>query len=152
MNLWQFPFLTWSSSFVKNDNLKFVTTSKPHKQLSSSWPLFDRLVYKTTFLALATSNSPVFTNNTKQSFHETKQNININVERFWRVEKKKNRKWCGGRFHVYVMFIKHATHPNPIELNSIQCKWTHLSTVLASDSPVVIHSRWVSTNRQAYDN
>lgn len=117
MNLWQFPFLTWSSSFVKNDNLKFVTTSKPHKQLSSSWPLFDRLVYKTTFLALATSNSPVFTNNTKQSFDETKQNININVERFWRVEKKKTENDVGGVFMSMLCLLN--TQHTQIQLNWI---------------------------------
>lgn len=51
------PF-TWSLFPVKNDNLKFVTTSRPTTPSSASRRLFISVVYRITFLALATSNSP----------------------------------------------------------------------------------------------
>lgn len=51
------PF-TWSLFPVKNDNLKFVTTSRPTIPSPASRRLFISVVYRITFLALATSNSP----------------------------------------------------------------------------------------------
>lgn len=49
---------TWSLLPVKNDSLKFVTTRRPSIPSSRSRRLLINVVYRTTFLALATSNSP----------------------------------------------------------------------------------------------
>lgn len=57
-NLRKIDAFTWSLFPVKNDSLKFVTTSKPTIPSSPSRRLFISVVYRITFLALATSNSP----------------------------------------------------------------------------------------------